>query len=135
MKILAVDYGMARTGLAECDVMQTIATPIRSVPSWDEQKLLDEICAVVKDHRIELIVVGRPLRTDGQSSDMASKAEAFAQKLKELTGKPVDMLDERFTTVIASKRLHENAHKAKDQRSVIDAAAAAVLLEDYIRTH
>lgn len=134
MKILAVDYGLARTGIAVSDPLGMIATPVVSLPSWDAEKLLASVVREVKERGAEKIVVGRPLRTDGKESDMASRAEAFGRLLEEKTGVPVEFFDERYTTVIASRRLHENDVSAKRQRPVIDAAAAAVLLEDYLRS-
>lgn len=133
MRILAVDYGTARTGLAVCDVLETIATPLVSVPSRNEEKLLAEIARVVKERQIEKIILGCPRRTDGAVSEMEEKAVRFAGLLHECTGLCPELVDERYTTVIASQRLHENDRRAREQRSVIDAAAAAVLLEDYLR--
>lgn len=132
MRILSVDYGVARTGIAICDETEVLATPLYSIPSYNEQKLLSELLTVIKDQKAELIIVGKPLRTDGKNSEIALKAERFARILQEESGVDVQLYDERFTTVIASKKLHANEKSTKKQRSLIDAAAAAVLLQDFI---
>ena len=115
MKILAIDYGIARTGVATCDPLETIASPLCVIPSYNHEKLVAEL-----------------LRTDGNKSEMAEKCEVFAAELRELTGMDVESVDERFTTVIASQHLHANSINAKKQKKTIDAAAAAVLLQGYI---
>ena len=78
------------------------------------------------------MIIGKPLRTDGNKSEMAEKCETFAAELRELTGMEIESVDERFTTVIASQHLHANSINAKKQKKTIDAAAAAVLLQGYI---
>lgn len=132
MRILAIDFGRVRTGVAICDVSETIASPLCVVPSVQREVLYNELCVIVRRQQPGLIVVGRPLRTDGVKSEMALAAEAFAKKLQEMTGVEVQLYDERFTTVIAAQRLHANEKSAKKQKKIIDAAAAAVLLQNFI---
>ena len=132
MKILAIDYGIARTGVATCDPLETIASPLCVIPSYNHEKLVAELLRVIKESGAQKLIIGKPLRTDGNKSEMAEKCEAFAVELRELTGMDVESVDERFTTVIASQHLHANSINAKKQKKTIDAAAAAVLLQGYI---
>ena len=132
MKILAVDYGLSRTGLAVSDIMGMIATPLEHLPSRNEDKMLTALLAVIANIRPEKIIMGLPLRTDMRESDMAERVKAFAVRLREASGLEVELLSEMYTTVIASKLLHENEKNSKKQRGLIDSAAAAVLLQSYL---
>lgn len=134
MRIMAVDYGIARTGIAVCDVSETIASPVCviHIPAVKEDGLLDAVAAKAAELSAERIVVGNPLRTDGRDSLMSERASAFAARLAEKSGIATEMADERFTTLIASRSLHQAGKDSRKQRSCIDAAAAAVLLQDYI---
>ena len=132
MKILAIDYGIARTGVATCDPLETIASPLCVIPSYNHEKLIAELLRVIKESGAQKLIIGKPLRTDGNKSEMAEKCEAFAAELRELTGMDIESVDERFTTVIASQHLYANSINAKKQKKTIYAAAAAVLLQGYI---
>lgn len=132
MKIIALDFGKARTGVAVCDKSEILASPYCVIPSYNYEKLLEKLKVVIPESGAEMILVGKPLRTDGKNSEMAENAEKFAKDVAELSGLPVEMLDERFTTVIASRQLHANSKSSKQQKNLIDAAAAAVLLQGYI---
>ena len=132
MKILAVDYGLSRTGLAVSDIMGTIATPLEHLPSRNEDKMLAALLNVISTVKPEKIIMGLPLRTDMRESDMAERVKAFAVRLKDECGLEVELLSEMYTTVIASKLLHENEKNSKKHRGLIDSAAAAVLLQSYL---
>lgn len=132
MKILAIDFGKARTGLAICDKAEILASPLCVIPSYNIQKLFDELAQVISVQEPDLILVGKPVRTDGRVSDFAIEVDKLSEELATITDIPIEMYDERFTTVIATQKLHANKMKAKSQRAIIDAAAAAVLLQSYI---
>jgi putative Holliday junction resolvase len=132
MKILAVDYGLARTGIAVSDATGTIATPLPCIPSRNEDRMLETLLDVIKTVKPEKIIVGLPLRTDMRQSEMAEKVSAFCERLKEASGIQTELKNEMYTTVIASKLLHQNEKKSKEQRGLIDSAAAAVLLQEYL---
>ena len=132
MKILAIDYGLSRTGIAVSDATGLLATPLECIPSRNEDRLLEALLKLIGEIRPERIVMGLPLRTDFRESDMAEKVRRFAERIKEATGIEPELRNEMFTTVIASKRLHENEKKAKEQRGLIDSAAAAVLLQELL---
>ncbi len=132
MKLLAVDYGLSRTGLAVSDPSGTIATPIAHIPSRNEDRMLASLLEVIQNVEPDKIIIGLPLRTDMKKSDMAERICSFASRLKEASGLDVEFQNEMYTTVIASKLLHENEKNAKKQRPLIDSAAAAVLLQAYL---
>lgn len=134
MRIMSVDYGAVRTGIAVCDESQTIASPVCviRIPAVRETELLAEVAGKAAELRAEKIIVGDPRRTDGRGGEMSERAALFARKLAETSGICTELADERFTTVIASRSLREAGLDSKKQRSCIDAAAAAVLLQDYI---
>ena len=132
MRIIAIDYGLARTGIAVSDPTGLIATPLQNVPSKNFQKLLDGVEAVIKQYSPGLIIIGMPKRTDGLGSPMMEKVRSFAAALQERIDTPVEFVNEMYTTVIASRMLHANEKNTKQQRQLIDSAAAAVLLQGYI---
>lgn len=132
MKILAVDYGLARTGLAVSDATATIATPLSCIPSRNEDRMFDALLGVIDDIKPDKIIIGLPLRTDMRQSEMSVKVSAFRERLRNATGMDIELYNEMYTTVIASRLLHQNEKKSKEQRGIIDSAAAAVLLQDYL---
>lgn len=132
MKILAIDYGLTRTGLAISDMTGFLASPLPFIYSYNEDKLLEGISDICRKNAVETIIIGLPMRTDGGRSEMADKVLLFKNKLEERTGLSVFPMNEMYTTVIASRQLHENNKKAKDQKNLIDSAAATVLLQDYL---
>ena len=120
MRVLALDYGRARTGVAVSDPTGTIARPLEVVAGAD----LARIVQLIDEHQIERIVVGLPLTLQGERGKQARETEAFIQKLCEATAVPIVLFDERFTTNLAEQT--EGA--AADE----DARAAAHLLSGYL---
>lgn len=132
MKIMAVDLGKARTGLAVCDPGEMLASPLVVLPSWNQEKLLEQIAELAKEHRIAQMVVGLPLNMDGSQGESAQNALAFAELLREKTGLPVDMKDERGTTISAHNYLNTTDTRGKKRKAVVDAVAATIILQDYL---
>lgn len=132
MKIMAVDLGKARTGLAVCDQGEMLASPLVVLPSYNQEKLLDQIADLAVEHRIEQMVVGLPLNMDGSQGESAQNALAFAELLREKTGLPVDMKDERGTTISAHNYLNVTDTRGKKRKAVVDAVAATIILQDYL---
>ena len=135
MRILAIDYGMARTGIAVSDPTGLIASPYRVIPSRNYEKLLQGIGEVFSEIIPDKVILGYPGRTDGAKSEMCERVERFREELKTRFGVEAELVDEKYTTVIASQMLHAGGTKAKEQRKNIDAAAAAVLLQGYLDSH
>lgn len=132
MRILAVDYGDARTGLASCDAYESIASPVGTICEWNRDKLAEKIAAKAKDLGSELIVMGLPVNMDGSQGERAEKCREFGEILNKLTGLEVVMWDERVTTVQAIGILNETNVRGKKRKAVIDAVAATLILEGYM---
>ena len=103
MKVLALDYGAARTGVAASDATGTIATPLGVVERAAEPAGLERIRALVDEHEVKLVVVGLPLTLRGEHGAQARETEEFVESLRTLLDVPVDTYDERFTTAIAAR--------------------------------
>ena len=132
MVILAVDYGEARTGLAVCDKNEVLATPLSPVVVKSTDMLIDTIIETAKQYKAELIVVGIPVNMDGTHSIRAEAEKQIAQLLKEKSGMPVEVWDERLTTMSASRLLNETDVKGKKRKMKLDSAAAALILQSFI---
>lgn len=132
MRILAIDYGMARTGIAVSDPTGLIASPYQVIPSRNYEKLLIAVGEILSNLSPDKVILGYPGRTDGAKSEMCQRVERFRNELYQRFGVDVELIDEKYTTVIASQMLHAGGTKAKEQRKNIDAAAAAVLLQGYL---
>ncbi|MEG0540963.1 MAG: Holliday junction resolvase RuvX [Angelakisella sp.] len=132
MKILAVDYGDARTGLAVCDAGELLASPIGVIHQWNSDKLLVEVAEAAARERAMEIVVGNPLNMDGSAGGRSQLCHEFAEKLRERTGLPVRMWDERSTTVTATHYLNVTNTRGQKRKDVVDAVAATIILESYL---
>ena len=132
MIILSVDYGDARTGIAVCDRMQLLASPVTVINQNYEPKVIAEIKELVKKHGAEKIVVGLPKNMNGTEGERAQKCKAFAQKLQEETGTETVMWDERLTTVSAHRALNVTNVTGKKRKGIVDAVSAVMILEDYL---
>lgn len=132
MKIFAVDYGDARTGLAHCDKYESIASPLGTVFEWNRQKCLEKVARAVNEDGAELIVVGLPVNMDGTQGERAQKCREFAELLSQATGIETIMWDERVTTVQAIGILNETNVRGKKRKEVIDTVAATLILESYL---
>ena len=133
MKILAVDYGDSRTGLAVCDPGEILATPLK--PQIEEKamaKVADRICQAARDNRAELIVVGLPRNMDGTEGARAQKSRKLAALVEQASGLPVRMWDERQTTITAAGFLSESGTFGKKRKAVLDVVSASVILENYL---
>ena len=132
MKILAVDYGDTRTGLAISDRTEFLATPVGTVTERNAERLAQKVADSAKKQGAELIVVGLPINMNGTRGPRAEKCEAFAQMLKELVDCPVEMWDERSTTVTAHNILNTTNVRGKARKAVVDTVAASIILESYL---
>ena len=132
MVIMAVDLGKARTGIAICDKTELLASPLTQINEYNREKLLDKISDLAKEKRAELLVVGLPKNMDGSEGESARNARNFADELAEKTGLPVEMQDERGTTITAHNYLNATDTRGKKRKSVVDAVAATIILEDYL---
>ena len=132
MVIMSVDYGDARTGIALCDRLESLAHPVEVIKESYEPKVIDRISELVRIHKPELIVVGYPKNMDSSAGERAQKCAAFAEKITEATGVKTNLWDERLTTVSAHMYLSNNNVRGKKRKNVVDAVAAVIILQDYI---
>jgi putative Holliday junction resolvase len=123
VKVLALDFGAARTGVAVSDATGTIAQPLDVVERAASRDGLARVAEIVREHEVERVVVGLPLTLGGQRGSQALETEKFVRELREALDVPVETYDERFTTTLASK----DSGTAPE-----DARAAAHLLESYL---
>lgn len=124
---VGLDWGDARIGVARCDPDGILATPYATVAAGERE--VADLLAVLADLEPIEVVVGLPTTLAGSEGPAAAKVRERASRLASAAAVPVRLVDERLTTVEASRRLREGGRRAKDQRAVIDAAAAAAILE------
>lgn len=134
MRIMAIDFGDARTGLAVSDFTGTLAGEAWTVEEWNAERLADKIAAAARERDVGTLVLGYPKNMDGTLGPRAEKCAEFAETLKEKTGLAVVLWDERRTTVDAHRILSENDRHGKKRKKKIDAVAAALILEGYLNS-
>lgn len=132
MKILAVDLGKARTGLAVCDESEVLASPAGVISEHNWERLAQTIAAQAVQKEVGCIVVGLPRNMNGSEGESAQNARAFAESLKLLVSVPVELRDERGTTITAHGYLNNTDTRGKKRKAVVDAVAATIILQDYL---
>lgn len=132
MKILAVDYGDARTGLAISDTSELLATPLPQIEEKSMNKAAAAILEAARDQKAEMIVVGLPRNMDGTEGSRCVKSRRFAARLATACGVPVVLWDERRTTVTAAGILSANSTFGADRKARLDSVSAAVILESFL---
>ena len=133
MIIMSVDLGKARTGIAISDNGESFAFPKTVITEYNTEKLIDKICNLAKEYSAELIVVGLPRNMDGSFGSRAEECKAIAEQIKLKSEVDTVMWDERCTTVSAHTALNYTDTKGKKRKNVIDAVAAVIILEDYLK--
>ena len=134
MKIMAIDYGDARTGVAFSDISGMIAGETLVVEDRNTERLAGKLAELYKSRNAGKIVLGCPVNMDGSRGPRAEKSEAMGEMLRELTGAEVIMIDERRTTVDAHRILSQSGKKMKKHKAVVDAVAATLILETYLNS-
>lgn len=132
MKIMSVDYGDARTGIAFCDKNEILATAFTTINESYVPKLVSKIKEIVDEQKPEMIVVGLPRNMDGSYGFRCDKCKQLGKFLQEEVGIPVEFEDERLTTVIAHDILSSNNIKSKKRKNNVDAVSAVVILQSFI---
>ena len=132
MRILAIDYGDARTGLAFSDELAILCGEAFTVEEWDPERLAQRIADEVKKRSVGKIVLGLPKNMDGSEGPRAEKCRNFAETLRGVTDVPIVMWDERRSSIEAHAILHANGKKEKKHRQTVDAVAASLILEGYL---
>lgn len=132
MIVMSVDLGHVRTGLAISDKSGFLASSLCVIEERNEGRLVEKITAQAKENGAELIVVGLPKNMDGTEGESAQRARDLAAKISELSGLPVEMQDERGTTVTAHAYLSAGEVYGKKRKKRVDAVAASIILQDYL---
>ena len=131
-KILGVDLGTVRTGIAVSDPSGLLAAPVGTVTQRDLERLAEQVAQTAQEQAAVEIVVGHPRNMDGTRGESARRAEKFAEKLRDLTGLPVSLWDERMTTVSAIGILNQTNTRGQKRKAVVDTVAATIILQDYL---
>lgn len=129
-KIMAVDFGDVRTGLAICDASRFLASGIGYISPGGIEKTAEAVAESAKEQRAAAIIVGLPVNMDGSEGGRAARCRKFARMLKENAGIPVAMFDERMTTMTASRYLNETNTRGKKRKGVIDTLSAEIILQN-----
>lgn len=133
VRALGVDLGSKRVGIAVSDISGTLASPLTTVHrSKSRRHDHAAIAALVREEEAEVVVVGLPLSLDGSRGKAAKAATTEARQLSSVVGVPVEMYDERFTTVTAERGMLERGMNAQARRKIVDKAAAAVMLQAWL---
>lgn len=131
-KILAVDYGDARTGIAISDLLCSIVGSTTVIHSRNQDKTLDAIMDLIQKNQVGELVVGLPKNMDGTEGPRAELCRSFAARLEERSGLPLRLWDERRTTVEAHNILSQHNYHGKKRKDTVDAVAASLILEGYL---
>ena len=132
MRIMGIDYGDARTGVAVSDLLCSIVGSTCVVPSRNTEKAIVDIVKLARENDVGRIVVGLPKNMDGTEGPRAELCREFAEKLREATGLEVAMWDERRTTVEAHNILSQHNYHGKKRKNTVDAVAGSLSLEGYL---
>ena len=131
-KILGVDYGDKRTGLAECDVFGMIASGIGTISEGGMRNTAVRVAKEAESRSCKKIIIGMPKNMDGSSGERTEVIKAFAQLLREYTDIELDFYDERMTTMIAYRFLGETGTYGKKRKEAVDTLSAQIILQNYI---
>lgn len=134
MKIMSVDFGDARTGLAMCDKTELLASPVGVIHEKRFEHAVQKVAAAAIENKAEAVIVGLPLNMNGSEGARAELCREFAAKLAENgVSVPIRMWDERQTTVSATGFLNQTDTRGKKRKEVIDAVAAVIILDSYLQ--
>ena len=135
MRILSIDFGKKRTGVAVTDPLQIIANPLETVAT---ATLFDYLENYIKKEPVERIVIGRPTQPNGKPSENLARVENFYNRWKKLHPEiPIDYYDERFTSVIAHRAIIDSGVKKstrRENKGLVDAISATIILQDYMQS-
>lgn len=131
-RVLALDWGTVRIGLALSDPGGTIASPYDTLPAKPRDQLIRKLRSIIANEMVDRLVVGLPLHMDGSRGGSAEKAEELANLLREEFTLPVEMIDERLTSFEAERKLREIGRKPSRDKGRVDRVAATIMLQEYL---
>ena len=132
MKIMAIDYGDAHTGIAISDYTETLAGYSDTLHSRRQEEVLSGIQRLIAEHGVQLLVLGYPRNMDGTEGERAAKSRKLAKTVELWSGLPVRMWDERQTTCAAADLLDESGTFGSKRKAILDSVSATVILDDYL---
>ncbi len=130
MRILGIDFGERRIGVAISDAAESLSTPLTTLSRRSDREAIRELIEIAREEGVEALVVGEPRRLDGSRGDAAERAASFARKLGRASGLPCELIDEALTSVEAKARLRSAGVDPRRHPERVDAVAAQILLED-----
>lgn len=131
-RIMGIDYGDKRIGIALTDLMQIIASPYEVYKTVDEKTDIEYICNLIKSQQVNIVVIGLPLNIDGSEGERARKTRMFALKISEIVNVDIVFQDERLTSVEADDILNNAKIKPRERKNLIDKLSACIILENYL---
>ena len=134
-RILGVDLGDARTGLAVSDALGFLAGGIGYIKSPVKREVADEIVRYANEYKVTKIIVGNPVNMNGTLGPRAEKVQSLIELLRERTDIPIEIFDERLSTAAAHRILNETGLKSKKRKTVIDTLSAQIILQNYMDSH
>jgi putative Holliday junction resolvase len=132
MRIMAVDYGKKRVGVAITDPLGTISLPLSTIAPKSDSDLIERLKCIVEENRVGLIIVGNPLSMKGEPTEMSNTVERFVKKLKRRIDVEVVLWDERYISKLAANRLKSLGISSKKED--IDRVAASIILDEYLQS-
>jgi putative Holliday junction resolvase len=134
VRVLAVDFGLKRVGLALSDPNGRLALPYKTLVKKDNSQLMAQLKQIVDTEQVECLVVGLPLSLEGEETLSSRQARNFARRLEKAASVPVYLQDETLTSSEASRRLNESGLCGRRQKPVLDQMAAAIILENFLNS-
>ncbi len=133
MVILSIDLGKVRTGMAVCDKDEILASPVGTLTEKNEYILINKIIEKIYELKAEAVGIGLPNNLDGTIGESALRTQKFAEILRKKINIPVDLWDERKTTVTAHEYLNQTNVRGKKRKNIIDTVSASIILENYMQ--
>jgi putative Holliday junction resolvase len=133
-RLLGIDYGQKRVGLALSDPAKIICSPHGTIQRKDDEDVVRQVVALCAEKEVERIIVGLPLNMNGSNSESTDKAEAFAEKLRQAAPVPVEMWDERLSSVSAERLLIDAGTSRQKRKGMVDRIAAQIILQNYMES-
>ncbi|MCI8437741.1 MAG: Holliday junction resolvase RuvX [Lawsonibacter sp.] len=132
MRVMAIDYGDAHTGVALSDPTGFLTGTTTTIHSWRQEVVVDRLAQLIEEHRPDEVVLGFPKNMDGTDGKRADLYRELAAALEEVTGKTVILWDERRTTIDAHRILFNQGKDGRKRKKIVDAVAASLILENYL---
>lgn len=133
-KLLGVDFGAARTGLAHSDDLGMYAVGMGNIKSYNVERAAEDVAKKAEEIHADRIIIGKPINMDGSEGEKARLCVDFGALVSNHTAIPIEFFDERLTTVMAHQILGNSGIKAKDRKNVVDSLAAELILQGYMDT-